>query len=811
MISDETLSLLSQMTGRAVTAAEAQALFLRLNTENTFAPSALISGLMDALELRYDESSNTPLFDDPDHLFADILTRDKHTGYYIHPSLRTLYLDFAITRSGLPQQEKKNFLILGDYFNLSSVNEAIGRGTTNELMATICGIYLDCMTRSGVVDCLYHRSMGDEITLIAVNTEQAHVQKGLKLAEKTTGEFIRALGLERLRHKKYPKHTGTGLVMAMMSLKPNANNRTLKQQLDEAVLARKKSRGFSGWGLLRSRGVEPQQFHTRASEQRIDRVLYKYRSYRLTSEFSTDAQHTTTTRSGLNSTTALLVGRAIAWPRDDRIEYLQAHHNNSKIMLRADIYNLGGLNAIYGHDGADYVKSHLVRILYSTIAGHHRTEPRIFDCGGGIIDVVMDSLPQEQINAMIRAIQNNIYHQILALSIGGYANAYNLSFTGNGNVMMSQLPHPRGDYSGTGLIMAIHPVSEAYSLPEIIERLDKISNRTKMHEMAYLSHDDANIVWALPLNGPAEPIKIGPDRMQPDAHYLPFTDALRDYLRAEDLPGIFERPVGQICELLFGIDMQAVLGFKKAIRLLQEKSVADAAIEKIDSYKAMDDMLKGLHLPPLSVVSTQNRPAFVRDERAAFKTMTLAEKLENLPKGINALIVQTQACFRILHLAQLHGRLSPVDALPVLKEEISVPDLSAEEFTFSSCLYRFARLLDRGYAVLGRDTPTIVQHALTDYSLDILAHMASAFGNVNQALLAKKLHSFVHAQPGAYHAPANRLRILHEAVPALRDKLAQKRLLEEALLNALTTRFNSLLQQLTAGAGDAMFTIRRGQ
>ena len=811
MVSEETLTLLSQITGRPMLETDAGRLFTRLNKEDTFAPSALISGLLDALELRYDETLDKPMADDPGHLFADILARDKHTGYYIHPSLRTLYLDFAITRSGLPHQEKKNFLILGDYFNLSSVNEAIGRGTTNDVMATICGIYLDCMTKAGVVDCLYHRSMGDEVTMIAVNTDMAKVQKGLRAAEKLTGEFIRALGLERLRHKKYPKHTGAGLVMAVMALKPTTNHRTLKQQLDELVIARKKSRGFGGWGLFRSRGVEAQQFHTRASEQRIDRVLYKYRTYRLGPEFSTEAQQATSTRSSLNPATALLVGRAIAWPRDDRIEYLEAHHDDSKIMLRADIYNLGGLNAVYGHDGADHVKAHLVRILYGTITGHCRNEPRIFDCGGGIIDIVIDHMPQEHIDGMIRAIQSNIYHQILSSSIGGYANAYNLSFTGSGNIMLSQLPHPRGDYSGTGLIMATHAVAKAYSLPEIIERLDKISNRTKMHEMAYVSRDANNIVWGLPLNSIAEPVRIGPDRPQPDAHYLPFTDALRDYLQTKDLPGIFERPVGQICEILFGTDMQAVLGFKKAIRMLQEKNIPDNEIESLDSYTAMDKALKQNNLPPLSVVSTQNRPAFIRNERAAFKTMTLAEKLEHLPKGLTTLIVQTQACFRILHLAQPRGRLSPFDSVPILKEELALPETITDEMNFSTCLYRLARLLDRSYAIMGRDVPSGVLQTLADYSLDILAHMAASFATTGQPLLSKKLHDFVQNQPTAKFPPAHRWRMLQEAVPALLDKMAQRHLLEPEILNALTERFAAFMQQLTVCRDDTLFTVRRGQ
>src|SRR5690606_19293794 len=112
------------------------------------------------LQLQYNPDSPAPNIET---IFSDILARDRYTGYYIHAALRTLYLDFAMAASARHGQENRNFLILGDYINLSSVNDAIGRSATNDVMATICGIYLDCMTRAGVVDWLYHRSMGDEV------------------------------------------------------------------------------------------------------------------------------------------------------------------------------------------------------------------------------------------------------------------------------------------------------------------------------------------------------------------------------------------------------------------------------------------------------------------------------------------------------------------------------------------------------------------------------------------------------------------------------------------------------------------------
>lgn len=794
MISDETLNFLAQIAGRPVPEIDVARLFLQLSMNETFPPNALIAELLDAIQVYYaDDEDKRITIDDPGHILSDVLARDKHTGFYTYPALRSIYLDFAVTRASLPNQEKKNFLIMGDYFNLSSVNDAIGRSATNDLMATICGIYVDTLTRAGVVDCLYHRSMGDEVTIVAVNTDLQKVQNGLQMAETLTLDFIRSMGLERLRHKKYPRHTGAGMVTAMMPLRSDSNHKVMKQQLDEDIQNQKKTISLSGWNFMRRIGVEPHQFHTRASEQRVDRTLHKYRIYRLNSEFNSDIHHVTNLRSGLGHATKLLIGRSIAWPRDDRIEYLRRHHDNTKMMLRADIYNLGGLNSVYGHDGADHVKAHLVRILYATVAAHHNDEPRIFDCGGGVIDVVTDIMPQIQLHNMIRAIQSNIYHQILSLSVGGYANAYNLSFAGDCNVMLNALPHPRGDYSGTGLVMATHEVTRDYSLPEIIERLDKISNRTKMHHMAYLSHDENNIVWGLPLNDAAEPIEIGADRINPGPHYLPFTDALRDYLRPQDLPNIFERPVGQICEILFGTDMQAVLGFKKAIRLLQEKNITNSEIETIDTYVAMDALLKKLKLPPLSVVSTQNRPAIIRDEPPAFRTMALAEKLEDLPPVLTDLIVQTQACFRILRLTQLHGHLPPKHAASVLKEELGTP---MQETFFSDCIYRLARLFDRCYSTLGRDLPKNLQQVFTHFSADVLETVSLAFDRADETVLARKIQSYIREKELSPHDVPASIHVITEAIPSILQKLSRKKLLDADEMLLLEKRFNTLLLQL---------------
>lgn len=759
MISEETFTILSQLTGTRLSPMEVENLFLHLNADDAFAPPAMVGGLMEMLQSRF---NSITLNEKLESVFSDILARDRHTGFYIHPALRTLYLDFAIVRSSLPKQENKNFLIMGDFMNLSSVNDAIGRNATNDVMATICGIYLDCMTRAGVVNWLYHRSTGDEITFIVVNTPEEKVKKGLQESEKITQEFIQNLGLERLRHKKYPERFGSGLITSYVPLTAQSVLRVLKQQLDDAVKNRKRGKPITRLFSFTRRGIESDLFHNRSSELRVDKALHKYASYRAhTQQLNDNEQGSRPVRNPLHPVKSLLIGRAISWPRDDRIKYLQHHHDNTKAMLRADIYNLGGLNAVFGHDGADQIKSHLIRILFNTISAHNMSEPKIFDCGGGIIDVIINAMPIHQLTKMIETVQVNIYHQILSQSVQQYSEKYMLSYSGDGNMLLSDLPHPRDETEGTGLIMALHTVEESRSLPEIIERLDKITQRTKMHNFTFLWSEDDRQVYAFILNELPVPVSIGMDRPNPGAHYLPYTDALRHYLKQEDLPDIFERPVGQICETLFGTDMQAVLGFKKAIRKLQDKQIPDDTIIGINSYEEMDGFLQRHELPPLSVFSTQSRPVFVSQEHELFKTMALAEKLEGLPKTITDLILQAQASFRTLKLIQPHGHFPLAQAIQVLEEELQhqpeIDQHQGEHFTES--LYLLARLLDRTVGVLNRDLPQHVHDGLRNYCYSVLQNLARAFDEVGETLLSHKL--FDHVNAAAHGKPPQKSGLSH--------------------------------------------------
>jgi hypothetical protein len=796
MIAEDTLTILRQLTGEDIDQERAQSLFQAVArlTSDSPAPQAMVAGLMETLQLedRLDAANQ------PDYIFTDILARDKHTGYYIHSALRTLYLDYALVRAAQPDTMHPPLLVLGDFLNLSSVNEALGRNITNDMMATICGIYCDAMTRHGVANWLYHRSMGDEVTFIIMDCSQAQVETALAAAALDVVEFVKVMGIERLRHKKYPNQSGTGLITAVKPLKPDTDHRALKQELDEDIQVMKKQ----GKATLFNRvlGVEPEQFHNHASEIRVDKALHKYAHYRHLAQHVMGPLQPDTPRSAMNPAAALLTGRAIAWPRDDRIEYLRHHHNDTKIMLRADIYNLGGLNAVFGHDGADHIKAHYIRLLYDAISVFDREEPKIFDCGGGIIDAIFNVMPDDILEQTICKIQNQIYFHVLQHTVASYAEEENLAFAGDGTVRLAALPHPRHDAEGTGLIMALHKVEKDRSLPEIIERLDKITNRTKMHGFSCLWHGQNGMVNALLLNQAPDVIVIGKDRAA-EGHYLPFTDALRDHIHPENLPGIFERPIGQICEIIFGVDMQAVLGFKKAIRMLQEKNVDDDTIEAIASYEAMDTVLKQHDLPPLSVVSTQNRPSLAVREREAFKTMTLAEKLEKLPPQLATILLQIQSVFYSLKLLRPHGQLPFGQAQQILLEELNngLSNISGDrshDTILTEGLWFLTRLYDRSYACLQRPWPEKLLRTWQDLCVGCLQDNLERLHKINEKSLASLLERYLEKREKSVIVRQEALQTAATYYTEVIDHMLTQDVITAEQGQQLEDRFNSLFKRL---------------
>lgn len=797
MIANDTLIILRQLTGEDIDESRARELFRTVAqiTSDSPAPHAMVAGLMETLQLQDRLTSANQ----PDYIFTDILARDKHTGYYIHSALRTLYLDYALIRAAQADVKHQPLLVLGDFLNLSSVNEALGRNVTNDVMATICGMYCDAMTRHGVVNWLYHRSMGDEVTFIVMDCGQSQVEAAMEAASAEVTEFVKMLGIERLRHKKYPNQSGTGLMTAVKPLLPDTDHRLLKQELDEMISEQKKQ----GKTTLFNRvlGVEPEQFHNHASEQRVDKALHKYAHYRYLAQHTMDGP-TVQERSALNPVNALLTGRAIAWPRDDRIEFLRHHHDSSKMMLRADIYNLGGLNAVFGHDGADHIKAHYIRILFDAINTYDVEEPKVFDCGGGIIDVIFNIMSPHVLEKAICTIQNQIYFHVLQHSVAAYAERENLAYAGDGTVLLSALPHPRHEVEGTGLIMALHKVEADRLLPEIIERLDKITNRTKMHGFACLWFNENGQVSALMLNEPPDVSVIGMDRTnEASRHYLPFTDALSDHLNPEELPSIFERPIGQICEIVFGMDMQAVLGFKKAIRMLQEKNVDDDTIEAVSSYEAMDALLKQHDLPPLSVVSTQNRPALTLREREAFKTMTLAEKLEHLPKDLATLLLQIQAIFYSLKLLRPHGQLPFGQAQQVLIEELN-NDLSniqgdrEHDTVLTEGLWFLTRLYDRSYACLQRPWPEKLLRTWQDLCIGCLHDNLQRLRALNETSLASLLERYLATQDKSVILRQEALQNAATYYTDMIDHMLTQDIVTPEQAQQLEDRFNNLFKRL---------------
>ena len=724
MISSATKNILNQLVPKGQFTGDIVPIFNQMLSEmDGMTPNSLIGSLINALALSNDGFNPSKVKD----LITDLLARDRHTGYFIHPGLKTILLDFAkwcATQS--PKKgggKEKYFLIHGDFMNLSSVNDAIDRLPTNDVMAIICGIYQKELKEACSGCLLHHRSMGDEVAYIALQTTQADLDAAIKRAEEKTQEFVKNLGIDRLKHKKYEHKRGTGLVVASFDLKTKKDDRAIKQALDHSITKIKKVKPKKGKNL--PAGIDPERLHNRSSERKIRRAIKEYKKHQIQLDKDT-IQRAPPSIESLKQT---LNGHAISWPRDDRIEYLRKHHDGTKMMMRADVFNLAGLNNVFGNDGADVVKDHIIHILYDVMESR-LAQAQIFDCGGGIIDIVCSVMNERAILDTATEVQQEIHDQILSKTISEYAKLHDLPFEFDGKKYLFDIPHPRLDMTGTGIIMASHAVKPYRSLPEIIERLDKITNRTKMHGFAFLGYNGDQNVVGFHLNHPPDLIMLGKDDGQKNRHYLPFTKALKRHIQPKDVSDIFTRPIGQICEAVFGTDMQAVLGFKKAIRALQDADVSDSDIEKIKTYDQMDIRLIAADLPPLSVVSTQKRPSNMKREKEAFMTMALAQKLEDLPQGLTPYILETQAVFRLFKLLEPQGHHEAVQSKRILLDEFLIPvDRSKDQL--GRVLHDLTNIFDYGYASLEKNIPKKLRDALSVYTRktlhDIVLNM-SAYG-----------------------------------------------------------------------------------
>lgn len=731
MISSATKNIINQLVPKGKFTGDVDALFSQMLLEmDNDTPNALVASLINTLATSSDGFNPSKV----KNLVTDLLARDRHTGYFIHPSLKTIILDFAKWCATQPAKKgeasKKYFLIHGDFMNLSSVNDAIDRMPTNDVMAIICGIYQQEL-KAVVKGCLlHHRSMGDEVGYIALQTSKKEIEEALERAADLTQKFVEDLGLDRLKHKKYDHKRGTGLVMAMVDLKTSKDDREIKQNLDTKITQIKQKKPKEADDL--QPGIDPERLHNRSSERKVRKAIKAYKKYQI--ELDKDAIKRAPP--SIESLTQTLNGHAISWPRDDRIEYLRKHHDGTKMMMRADIFNLAGLNNVFGNDGADIVKDHIVHIIYDVMESR-LAQAQIFDCGGGIIDVVCSIMDERAILDTTSELQQEVYDQILSKRVSEYAKLHDLPFEFDGKKYLSDIPHPRMESNGTGIIMATHAVKPHRSLPEIIERLDKITNRTKMHGFAFLGYNGDNNVVGFLINKMPELKSLGKDGADHNRHYLPFTHALKRHIKPNDVMDIFTRPIGQICEAVFGTDMQAVLGFKKAIRALQDAGVSDDDIEKIKTYDQMDIRLIAADLPPLSVVSTQKRPSNIKRERESFMTMSLAEKLEDLPHGLTPYILETQFVFRLLKLLEPQGHHNAEQSKKILLEELLfTEEIKSDDKYRTRYLHDLALLFDYGYACLEKNMPESLVEAFNVYARKTLYDITQDMLNYGENSLA---------------------------------------------------------------------------
>lgn len=321
---------------------------------------------------------------------APIVTKDPVTGYSNDPALCVAVYETARA------DENGAFMISGDFMNMNGLNQALGRSAGNDFLRLVSSIYADELKGLDPSYFYAFRKDGDEMTFILSGVAAANIEQRLAAAKNRVDAFIVQAGLSSLRHQKYPHLAGIGIVTAMEDLGGTKENfESVYNKLQSHITAQKKSLpAFAGTSR------EATDYINNSSADHFKKALSDI----------TGNQH------GAAEITLPEGIQVTARDEDSlgsRQERLQDMQGNSGTLLRADLYNLGGLNAALGPAGADKIIRHMMRIMREEVRKQYPTS-KFYDAGAGVIDVLIPASEEKDITDVKKCIHRRLFEEILS-------------------------------------------------------------------------------------------------------------------------------------------------------------------------------------------------------------------------------------------------------------------------------------------------------------------------------------------------------------------------------------------------------------
>jgi|GEM_PF-2725215 len=470
------------------------------------------------------------------------------TGCNTNGALREAVFEHA--RTTLPN----SYIIDGDFMNLNGLNQALGREAANDFIRLACQIYyseLKALNPGFLYACRQH---GDELTLMLDGVAEEKVKDALTRARLAVDKFVKDSGLDGLQHLKYKNISGVGFITALRPLyKTTPSLSQTSDELQEDITRQKKA-------LPHNDDIRPyKDYINNHSRIRFREALHHAGAGQapkgmgpLSIPSTLPYQETALTDTRTSRHESLL--DALKMPRQS--------------VIRFDLYNLGGLNSHLGPAYADHIIADIKNIVREELNLHY-PDARLFDGGGGMLDVMLPEPDEVRITDLKKQIHERLFKEILSKTVTEYAISHGLDERGDRRI--GRIPYKDGSHEGVGLVMShimTPPKEDGQNQADILARLDAISQIQKMHAAAFLERtaDGTLRLYRLfPVGRAIDDTELIPDRDAHESYSLPYAASLRDRISTANLAKLLQEPIGIIYQRLFGIDVTSVLKRQKIL------------------------------------------------------------------------------------------------------------------------------------------------------------------------------------------------------------------------------------------------------
>ncbi|HHT0594609.1 TPA: hypothetical protein ACTXXA_003154 [Legionella anisa] len=419
--------------------------------------------------------------------------------------------------------DKESYIISGDFSNLYNCNKAIGKETTNEIMAIIISFYKEAFGEASPELIYGSRSGGDEFRFIVVGMSEEQLESCIKKVQKQIERFIAELGLDQLVHSKYPNNPlacGVGAEVAYKQLPIIFPSSILDKELDQAINTNKLmsyKRKVAKVKLDEPREIANDPYRL----ARVTAVISKYKSTKpedykefpfkdlivnargetifkvralqvrkLATELGMNMDQTNFFLNLLKNLYDKKDEKTGMWQSRDLINSISdliTQYKGTHLpchLLKIESHNFSSLNEILSHYGNDVLFKEMANIVSKYL---NHPDFLCFYRGGGIIFAILPGINESEINELLYSICMDFYTLIGNKSIKEYCEDNGIQYTIEGlrklnvteNTKLKEIPSMRGLHPGSGFIMSKIDLKKVETFNEAFDVLDSSNEMNK--------------------------------------------------------------------------------------------------------------------------------------------------------------------------------------------------------------------------------------------------------------------------------------------------------------------------------------------